>query len=65
MIGSGLVTAVRGPVVLTTLGLLLVWDHFEDVSFWTTWPVLIIVFGVMKLFERMWGSDPAGPGGPP
>jgi hypothetical protein len=46
------IAAVRGPVVLITLGVLLSIDHFGNTSFWRTWPVLLIVFGVFKLIER-------------
>ena len=44
--------AVRGPVMLITLGTLLSIDHFGTVSFARTWPVLLIVFGLFKLLER-------------
>jgi hypothetical protein len=44
--------AVRGPVMLITLGVLLSIDHFGSVSFARTWPVLLIVFGIFKLAER-------------
>ena len=46
------VQAIRGPVMLITLGVLLAADHFGPYPFWRTWPVLIIVFGLMKLLER-------------
>lgn len=46
------VTAMRGPVVLVTLGILLLIQRFADASFGKTWPILLIVFGVMKLLER-------------
>lgn len=44
--------AIRGPVLLITLGVLLEIDHVGYVSFARTWPVLLIVFGVFKLVER-------------
>jgi hypothetical protein len=44
--------AVRGPILLITLGVLLSIDHFGAISFGRTWPVLLIVFGVFKLMER-------------
>jgi uncharacterized protein YaaW (UPF0174 family) len=44
--------AVRGPVMLITLGVLLSIDHFGPVSFARTWPVLLIVYGLFKLLER-------------
>jgi hypothetical protein len=48
----GFLCAIRGPVMLITLGVLLSIDHFGSVSFARTWPVLLIVFGVFKLAER-------------
>ncbi len=45
--------AIRGPIVLITLGLLF-WVHQAGiVSFSRTWPVLIIVIGLLKLLERL------------
>ena len=54
--GASLITAIRGPVMLITLGVLFTIDHFGDISFSRTWPILIIIFGVMKLLERASGS---------
>ena len=48
----GFLGAVRGPILLITLGVLLSIDHFGSVSFARTWPVLLIVFGIFKLAER-------------
>ncbi len=48
----GFLCAIRGPVMLITLGVLLSIDHFGSVSFARTWPVLLIVFGLFKLMER-------------
>mgnify|MGYP000184821632 CR=1 FL=1 len=54
--------ALRGPVLLITLGVLLTVDRFSGVSFTKTWPVLLIVLGLMKLFERTAMAEPAPPG---
>jgi hypothetical protein len=51
--GSSLICAIRGPVLLITLGVLIALDFADKVSFWRTWPVLMIVFGVLKLAERL------------
>ena len=48
----GFLCAVRGPVMLITLGVLLTVDGVGAVSFGRTWPILLIVFGVFKLAER-------------
>ena len=45
--------AIRGPILLITLGLLFAAHQAGIISFSRTWPLIIIVFGVMKLFERM------------
>ena len=47
------VRAIRGPVVLIVMGVLFALDHSDVLEFWRTWPVLIIVIGVMKLVERL------------
>lgn len=45
--------AIRGPLMLITIGTLLAVDHAGGMRFSRTWPVLIIVFGVLKLAEYM------------
>lgn len=50
--GTSLLIAVRGPLMLITLGVLLAMDHAGTVSFARTWPVLLIIFGLFKLAER-------------
>jgi hypothetical protein len=51
-VNPAFLSAIRGPVMLITLGALLSIDHFGTVSFARTWPVLLIVFGLFKLMER-------------
>ena len=46
------VRAIRGPILLITLGVLMAIDQAGSYAFSRTWPVLIIVFGAMKLLER-------------
>lgn len=53
----GLLCAVRGPVLLITLGVLLSMDHLGNISFGRTWPILLIVFGIFKLMERSGAHD--------
>jgi hypothetical protein len=49
---SVLVQAIRGPIMLITLGALVALDYFRGVSFVErTWPALLIVFGLLKLLE--------------
>jgi hypothetical protein len=57
---QALLGALRGPILLITLGVLLLLQRFADASFGKTWPILLIVFGALKLLERMisGGSQP-------
>lgn len=48
-----LVQAVRGPIMLIALGSLVAMDYFGYYGFGRTWPVLIILFGVLKLLEKV------------
>lgn len=51
-----LMRAVRGPILLITIGTLFAIDHVGPYSFSTTWPALLIVIGVLKLMERATSS---------
>ena len=48
-----LVQAVRGPIMLISLGTLVAMDYFGVYGFSRTWPLLIIIFGVLKLLEKI------------
>jgi hypothetical protein len=58
---NNFVQAIRGPIMLITLGGLIAIDYAGIYAFWRTWPILIIVFGMLKLLERA----TAKPGPPP
>jgi hypothetical protein len=60
-----LIRAIRGPIVLITLGTLFVVDFFGSSSFWRTWPVLLIVIGALCLLERIVPDSDPGPGPAP
>jgi hypothetical protein len=64
---SVLVQAIRGPIMLITLGALVALDYFRGVSFVErTWPALLIVFGLLKLLEMAGRQpQPAPPFAPP
>jgi len=51
-VNNSLVQAIRGPIMLITLGALVAMDYFGIYGFGRTWPVLIILFGILKLLER-------------
>jgi hypothetical protein len=44
-----LVRAIRGPVILITVGALFAFDKFSAFRFNQTWPVLLIVIGLLGL----------------
>ena len=46
-----LVRAIRGPITLITLGVLFALDNFTGYHFSQTWPVLLIVFGLLSLMR--------------
>jgi len=48
--------AIFGPIMLITLGTLLALDHAGLYGFSRTWPALLIVGGILKLFARMIGG---------
>jgi hypothetical protein len=48
-----LLKAVRGPVLMVALGVLFMLDYSGGISFGRTWPVLLIVFGALKLGEHL------------
>ena len=50
--------AARGPVLMITIGVLFAMHQAHVLSFGKTWPLVLIVLGVMKLMERV-GAPPA------
>lgn len=44
-----LVRAIRGPVILITVGVLFAFDTMTEIRFSQTWPVLLIVVGLLSL----------------
>lgn len=61
---ANVIQAARGPILLITVGVLMVIDYNTPYSFGRTWPALIIVFGVLKLMERMMAGPPQPPAMP-
>ena len=64
------VRAIRGPVTLITVGVLFALNNFTPYRFNQTWPVILIVFGLLSLLSRGGGSAPVRerpvrPGFPP
>ena len=57
------IRAIRGPITLITLGVLFALQNFTRFGFDQTWPVLLIVFGLLSLLQR--GAAPPRPQMPP
>ncbi|MGA2325506.1 MAG: DUF5668 domain-containing protein [Bryobacteraceae bacterium] len=59
-----LVRAIRGPILLITLGSLFAVDYFGPYPFSRTWPILLIVAGALWLLERIAPASEPGAGSP-
>lgn len=59
----GSLRAIRGPVIVITVGVLFAVGNFTPYTFDQTWPVLIIVVGLLALLGR--GTAPPLPPAPP
>ena len=57
---ANMAQAIRGPIIMITIGILFAIDHFGQFRFGNTWPILIIVIGVMKLLERAGAAQGGG-----
>jgi hypothetical protein len=53
-----LLRALRGPVLVVVTGILFLIDHAGGAGFGRTWPVLLIVLGLLRLGEY-WGAKKA------
>ena len=68
--GALFAQAIRGPILLITIGVLFAMHQAGVLQFSRTWPLIIIMIGVLKLIERLAIpkplASPAPPmGGPP
>jgi hypothetical protein len=52
-VNNGLIQAIRGPIMLIALGGLVEIDYMGIYGFGRTWPILIILFGILKLMEKI------------
>src|ERR1051325_11646329 len=53
--------AVKGPIILITLGILFALQSFNICGFDQTWPVLLIVVGLLSLMGRAAAPPPPPP----
>lgn len=60
---AALIRAVRGPILLIAIGALFAVDLMGPFSFRQTWPILVILIGVMKLAEHLAEKRQATPAG--
>jgi uncharacterized membrane protein len=62
---ANLLRAIRWPVTLITVGALFALNNFTELGFHQTWPVLLIVFGLLSLLGRTTGrpADSVPPSG--
>jgi hypothetical protein len=59
--GQCRVRSTVGPFVLITIGVLFALDYiWGKWSFGETWPVILIVIGTVKIFERLASSEGHG-----
>jgi hypothetical protein len=56
---GSMIRAIRGPVTLITVGVLFALNNFTQYGFDKTWPILLIVFGLLSLLRR--GIEPVPP----
>jgi hypothetical protein len=59
---SNLCRAIRGPIVLITVGVLFAMDQAGSFGVRQSWPVLLVVLGVLKVGAGVTAAPPA-PGG--
>jgi hypothetical protein len=50
--------AIKGPVMMITVGALFALDNFTSLSFSRTWPVLLVVAGLLSLGRSAYRKDP-------
>jgi hypothetical protein len=53
---NSLMDAMRGPIMLVALGLLLAADQMGRYGIDRTWPALLILFGVLKIASYLGGG---------
>jgi hypothetical protein len=65
--GRGLTRSIKGPVMLITVGVLFALQNFTPYGFEQTWPVLLVVAGLLSLLGKVVAPPPppANPAAPP
>jgi hypothetical protein len=54
---------MRGPIILLTIGITAILDEYAGISYAHSWPLYIIVWGLLKLAENaILAQNPPAPG---
>ncbi len=56
-LSSSLIDAIRGPLMLITLGALMAADQMGNIGIDRTWPALLILFGLLKVAAYLGGGQ--------
>ena len=62
---SSLARAVRGPIILITVGVLFALNNLTPYGFNQTWPVLLIVIGLLSFLGKGIGTGGSSGRGEP
>lgn len=60
---SNIFAAIRGPILLIAVGVLFAIDHAGIFGIRQSWPVLLVLAGLLKLFEHL-TTEPRQPAPP-
>jgi hypothetical protein len=52
----GIIDAIRGPIMLVALGVLMAADQSDRFGIDRTWPLLMVLFGLLKLASYLTGG---------
>lgn len=55
---AALLRAIKAPVMMITVGVLFALDNFTSLSFSRTWPVLLVVAGLLNMGRAGYRRDP-------
>jgi hypothetical protein len=55
---TNLMRAIRGPIILITIGVQFALDHMTQFTFGRTWPAILIVLGILSLAEHLTATKP-------
>ena len=60
-----LLRRLRGPLILVTIGVMALLNQYDVLSFGRSWPLILIVIGILMLAERisLTQMPPPPPGG--